>query len=288
MRNATEDDELFSFDIELLIKELADKKNKKEGIEFDGTLARVENCVFDEKNGLWQIRILKLRDTNIPSIVKESEEAIPIKLEENEYIGEDLTMIIDVRNNIAMIQNNRFSISISRLEKMFTKIFSNPKERVVISPILDIIDISKINKKYYKSIQLRFADISNHSAVPNSSLGGIFSAYNQMGGVSGTISISIGRSKEKTLIAKSVKSLLGDISSNKDIITGAILKVKDDDDSNIEVINLFENIYSNFIEYSLEERATLGFEYCIDKMTEKFLDNRGRVLLTIRNEDEIN
>ena len=69
---------------------------EKKEIEFDNVIARLEELEGDNENKIWKLRFMKLRDTNIPSIVKKEEEAKPIALDDDEYIGEDMLMIYDL------------------------------------------------------------------------------------------------------------------------------------------------------------------------------------------------
>lgn len=50
--------------------------------------------------------------------VKENEEPTIIELEDDEYIGEDLFIIYDENKGIVMIQQNRMSLGIPRLEEV--------------------------------------------------------------------------------------------------------------------------------------------------------------------------
>ena len=135
------------FDFESWIsKAISDKIEKKE-IEFNNVIARLEEMEGDEQNEIWKMKILKLRDTNIPSIVKKSEEAKPIELEDDEYIGEDLLIIYDSKKQVMMIQCNRFAMSKGKLEAYFNKIWGNQKEKIVL---IRIFYCMNIRKPYYK------------------------------------------------------------------------------------------------------------------------------------------
>ena len=108
------------FDFESWISKAVNKGIEKKEIEFDNVIARLEELEGDNENKIWKLRFMKLRDTNIPSIVKKEEEAKPIALDDDEYIGEDMLMIYDSENQVAMIQSNRFAMSKGKLEKYIT------------------------------------------------------------------------------------------------------------------------------------------------------------------------
>lgn len=77
----------------------------RKNLELKGLKARIEVYENDKDNNkIWTMRFMKLRDTNIPSKVKENEIAIPVELADDEYIGEDVTFLYDEEYGIAMIQ----------------------------------------------------------------------------------------------------------------------------------------------------------------------------------------
>lgn len=79
---------------------------------------------------MWSFRFMKLREDNIPSIVRENQEAEAIKLDPDEYIGEGLHMLYDNETGIVMLQVNRFSLGLKRLEALFSMIWNEKNERI--------------------------------------------------------------------------------------------------------------------------------------------------------------
>lgn len=92
----------------------ADQKLKK-SIKFGNTLARIECFSHSEDDDFWGIHLIKLRDTNIPTKVKENEASEPVELEDDEYLGEDITLLYEKCSSILMVQMNRFSLGITKL-----------------------------------------------------------------------------------------------------------------------------------------------------------------------------
>ena len=68
-----------------------------------------------------------------------------------------------------------------------------------------------------------------------------------------------------------VPILLDDIYANQDIVSDAVLKVKDDDDTtDIDVVDLFNYSVVEYIKFRMEERTTLEFDYATRLMVEKY------------------
>lgn len=267
------------FDFEAWIKKAVAEKIEKKEIEFDNVTARLEELEGDKDNKIWKIRFIKLRDTNIPSIVKKEEDAKPIELEDDEYIGEDLLMIYDKENQVAMIQCNRFAMSKGKLEKYLNKVWGNDEERIVLLHISKKVADSELKKKNFRSLVVRFANIHaiEETHRPFSK---IVNSYYDIGGKAGTITFSLGRGRQSKmgLNQEQIPIMLDDIYSNLDVVADAVLKVKDDDDnSSIDVVDLFDNSMNDYIDFKLEKRVALEFTYATNLMVKKYLERKSEI-----------
>lgn len=268
------------FDIEVLINEISEKKLEREVITvYEGCKVRVEKFDFHDSDVLWTLRILRLREDNLSFIVRPDEEAKPIELGEDEYLGEDMTMLFDVDNNIAMIQRNRYALGFKNLQKLMQKILNKENLLIEIRPITKIVDANTIRRDYFKSIEIRFANLKHQDInVMGGSLGTIINAYRALNGGGGAFIVNLGRTKRESLAKEPVRELISDIQQNKELLNAAILKAKDAEDNDIDIINLFDNVYSVFISFELAERTSLDYDYCIRKMKEKYNLNREDIL----------
>lgn len=267
------------FDFEAWIKKAVEENIEKKEIEFDGVTARLEELEGDINSKLWKLRFIKLRDTNIPSIVKKEEEAKPIELKDDEYIGEDLLMIYDRSNQVAMLQCNRFAMSKGKLEKYLNKVWNNSEKRIVLIHISEKIKESELRRKNYRSLVLRLANVHaiEETHRPFSK---IINSYHALGGKAGTITFSLGRGRQGKigLNKEQMPIMLDDIYANMDIVTDAVLKVKDDDDnSSIDIVDLFDNSLNEYIDFKLEKRRVLDFSYATKRMIEQYLERKTKI-----------
>lgn len=266
-------------------------------LELKGMRARIDEIKYDNEKDIWGIRFMRLRDTNIPSTVKEGKESTPVELEDDEYIGEDVTMIYDEAHGIAMIQSNRFSLYYNRIEELIDKY--NPFEgyHILIRPIADTSKVNFDKKNQSKKITISFANIEREMPPTKSTLSNIINSYHKLNGLAGTVTIGVGRTKkeveksfngrkkkfkeERFLNSAEIKDLINDIYDNKEIISGSKIELKDEDGPNLEIIDLFDNIYHDYLTFILESRSTLGFEQVFNDMIEKYLKRRGTILQTL-------
>lgn len=271
------------FDIEKLIYEIDKQQLALKEVEvYTGLKVRVENFDFDKENGLWRLRVLRLRDSNLAFVVKPDEQAKPIELGDDEYLGEDLTMLFDVKNNIAMIQRNRFAMGFSNLERFVQKIIGEDTYRVEIRAISKESNIKAIRKDYFKSVEIRFANLKDKDVdIVGGPLGDIIRAYKKFDGGGGSFVVNLGRTRKESLSKEPVKEFINEIADNQELFSAAVLKAKNAEDHDLDIINLFENVFSVYIWFEIAERSSLQYKDCVKKMTEEYLKNKTQLLIAL-------
>lgn len=223
---------------------------------------------------------MRLREDNIPFIVKADADAEDLELDEDEYVGEGLHILYDKNHQLFMVQSNRFSLGISALESYLNAIWDVPDETIHLYPLQKDIDIPSYQRKSYKTITIGFGNLKalNREARTTRSLEGILSSFNQMGCHTAEVKFSLGHSKQPTLNRDQVHNLLADIAENRDIISTAKLTCKDDDVEKSEIINLLDFVEESKIDFRLPERTTLGKEYTFNEMIQEYNKKKGVLL----------
>ena len=254
-----------------------DKLDKKQllnaTIDLGDVKASVDKIEWFKKDKVWVFRFMKLREDNIPSIVKENQEAEAINLGEDEYIGEGLHMLYDNNTGIAMVQINRFSLGIKRLEDFLTNIWEVENERVRLRPIMDSIQFDKGIRRNYRTIEINFANISRENEGGHRSLGTIMNSFRNFHGVSGSVKIGLGRTKRDTLNIDEINQVVEDAMEDSSVV-GLKLHVKDDDARPVEVIDLFDNICKDIISFKLAAKTTLNYDYAAERMIHCYRDKK--------------
>lgn len=261
--------ELFNL-VEWMIK-MNDEKNIHKPIEFGRTLASIDRFGHKDESDLWGIRFMKLRDTNIPTKVKKNMESEVFELDDDEYIGEDVTLVYEKKSSLAMIQANRFSLGISRIEELLNHTNNDDSVRIFIQPVLRTDKLGRLGKCNYKSIDISFANLGSWANDGNfMSLNSLISPIRKIGGYSGHVTISLGHVKNNALNRIESNNIVNDIMNNKKFIRSAKVKVRDDDDTDVEVIDLIEEIYHDFIEFTLESKKSLEYTEAVNSMVYYF------------------
>lgn len=252
-------------------------------IELPDTKAQIERVAYYENDNIWGLHLLKLREDNLPSIAGENRDAECVPLGDDEYIGEDLFMLYDNANGICMVQINRFSLGIKRLQELLSYVWNVENERVVLKPIAENVNDRFRDRRECKSIEVSFANLDRELGDEGNSLGRIMNSYRRFNGVAGYIKIGLGRKRNTTLNLNEVNEFIND-ARNEASVVGMKLKVKDDDDSPVEVIDLFENICNSVIPFNIERKTVLQFEYAVQRMLECYRRRREQLVELIMPE----
>ena len=270
------------FNFEKWIENMDKNNLVKTEISFNDAKARIEEFDFNSSQRVWGLRLFKLRNTNIPSMAKNNEDAEVIKLEDGEYLGEDLFLIYDKSNGIALIQQNRLSLGISRLKEFFTDTYNRFVDKsdmisVDIAPILDLDGKSKINKSRYKNLEISFANINGYTPCENkTSLETLLNPLKNAYGVTGSIKISLGHSRLDTLNRRFIQNLVNEINepSNRRYVRTAKIKIQEEDDTEVEIIDLFNDVCAEYLELIIDSSVGLIYSKVINIIADKYNSNK--------------
>ena len=271
------------FDFEVWIDKMKAGDFLNSVIDLGDTKASLDKIEWFEKEKVWIFRFMKLREDNIPSIVKENQEAAAIQLDSDEYLGEGLHMLYDNELGVAMLQVNRFSLGLKKLENFLTYIWHVENERIRLIPILDEVIFDNNRRRKVKCIEIGFANISSCMDGEKRALGTIMNLYRKVDGVSGKIKISLGRTKRDTLNINEVEEIIEDALQDESV-DGLKLHVKDDDARPVEVIDLFDKITKDILTFNMRDKTTLEYSYAAALMKECYMKRKSYIkdLITVQ------
>lgn len=78
--------------------------------------------------------------------------------------------------------------------------------------------------------------------------------------------------------------LIDDIRSNPDIVTRGMVTLRDEEDTNVEVVDLFDDVFIDIIQFQLEQRKTLGIEYVMNEMIQTYEEKKGKILISLKSD----
>lgn len=274
------------FDLRRLIQKAYKMSLEARTFDYYGEQARLDRLWYDDVKEYWFLNFARLRATNIPSKASETKELEPIELEDDEYIGEDVTALYDEKLNILMLQRNRYSLGPSGIEEYFNLLWNNEEETIYLRPICLINPVEHAKKAlYYRKLNVRFADLPINSVDDweDNSFKKLIKAFGTFDAVTAEVTISVGRTRDATLNRDTVHESIKEIYAHKDIISRAELAKKDDEDTSVEIIDLFDHKIHDYLYFTLELRQSLGCENVAYRMYEKYKERRGELMNCTRN-----
>ncbi|MDZ5719858.1 hypothetical protein P9293_05495 [Bacillus inaquosorum] len=252
-----------------------DQANRRslEGRTFDyrQEQARLETTYWDTELGFYFLHFVRLRDTNIPSTARATAQVEPLELEDDEYIGEEVSALYDEMNHVLMLQRNKYSLGPEGIEEYLNLIWNTEEEQIYLRPICppNVFDMARRSTEYRK-INLRFADLSNINPEQTrnrlrSPIGNIFSSFERYRGINAQVTITVGNTRN-SLDEETVNDTLTDIEENAELFSRAEIARKADDDTSVELIDLFAHKAHDFGTFRVERRETLSHEAIAQQM----------------------
>ncbi|WP_049775606.1 DUF6731 family protein [Caldicellulosiruptor kronotskyensis] len=97
--------------------------------DYSDERVRLERMKYFDDTNLWLLNFLRLRETDIPLRGKIDQEAEPIELDDDEFIGEDVSMLYDPELNVVMLQRNIRSLGATGIEKYLNLLWASNGEQ---------------------------------------------------------------------------------------------------------------------------------------------------------------
>lgn len=268
------------FDLVQWILKATRKSLEARTYDYRSEQARLDRAYFDDELGYYFLHFVRLRDTNIPSKAKIDSEVETFELEDDEYLGEQVSALYDENNHILMLQRNRYSLGPDGIEEYLNLIWDNENDTIYLRPICppNVLDLVS-DSKYYRKLNIRFADLNpdHFNGDGKSPLLGFIKNFGNYEGVTAEIIITMGRTKNTSLHRETVKDTLVEIAENKEIIEKAELVKKDNDDTAVEVIDLIEHKAHDFAYFPLERRSSLNHETVAYRMWQIYEENKRKL-----------
>jgi len=246
---------------------------------------------FDSRFNLYGFQVAKLRDTNIPSKKKLGKIKEDIMLDDDEYIGEFVSILYDNLYKVVMVQSNLYGLSIKKIEQYLSELRfryledkGNTEQEPFLVRLTPIIDSSKIDlalgADYYRKINIKASDVSLDASMTEDSLiSDMRRTLLRTAGVNIEMQISLGSTEKTRSLDETV--VRGALEEFKRISPGKRprieLTMRENEESEIEVINLLEPRMTDRLSIEIEPRTTIAHEYLFDIMKEKYKHKRREV-----------
>ena len=114
-----------------------------------------------------------------------------------------------------------------------------------------------LKKKKVRTIDISFGNIKESES--NQCLSDIIKFVKRFDGLTGHITISVGRKRNSELNIYNTTELVEELGENRDGIKSAKIRMKDDEKGRIEIVDLFEDVLHDYIPFEIEMKKNLDF-----------------------------
>ena len=235
----------------------------KQHVQLSECIAYIDD-IHITKGRYYFVRFYRLRSENLPARIRDGEEARPIHLEQDEYIGNDLNLLYDRETGFVMLQRNNLSLTTSRLSEWMSRDL-HPGEKVVFRPVFKRLRLQRMKKEEVRSIELSLANLDTADYSKASSLSHLLNGLDRYHGYSAKIKISIGRHRGQSLDTRSIEDLLSDAYVNQDIVEGGKVKLREEGKPNVESVDIFNDAISDELEIDVVDNSGSADFYAMEK-----------------------
>lgn len=242
-----------------------------------------DTLIYDYANDLYSFQISKLRETNIPSIKKIGNPKEDIELDDDEYIGEFVTVVFDPRYLTVGVQSNLYSLNIPQIEYFLTEIRNNylkihgiadPIElKVQLNPIVDHTRIEAVrNAEIYRKISISGSNIAADALAQNGTLNEVSGLVGRARGFKFDLTISLGHApRNESLDDEIIREIIHGFSRmDEDNRPKVEITMREDDEAPIEVVNLLEPRLTNRWTIEVENRTNISHEAIHNRFVEEY------------------
>ncbi|EUJ43393.1 DUF6731 family protein [Listeria riparia] len=271
------------YDLVELLNHLNNLEPNEKIIYYQEERARMNTITMhqDKPYGLFQFNLCRLREDGpgITSII--SSELSNIRLEENEYIAEDINILYDDELHVLMVQRNMHSLSPSGLEAYFQsyvdKLDPNNNYTISLQLIPDIDSTAKAKgKEIYRKLTLRVAS-NKVNQITEDSVGDAFRNLQGLEGHTVEITITAKSQKNAKLKSKEIKNIIEMVEQDQDTYLKAEVSGKDSDTTPVEKFDLVRGKYRVKRFYQVPAKHHLRSASVLEDITPLYMNN-------IRNE----
>lgn len=245
---------------------------------YKGENARIQTLTFDDDKKIWEIQLLRLRETVPPGIAYEEGGYEPIRLESNEFVGEFASALYDTKTKTFVLHRNRNSLTPSGLEKYFSQLAEISSIEFV--PMVDNKDMNeylgnKIFKKF--SIGVYNKDFLEESRVDNKNDYALIDTIknsNPFGSRYTKLEFSCGRGgrNERLYADEIVKNAL--FAKGKKSVSSLKATVQSPLDAKVEEIDLLLNRIKDICEFDVSKENPLTHERVYPILLNNYLERR--------------
>lgn len=191
-----------------------------------------------------------------------------MELDEDEYIGEEVSALYDQGYNIIMLQRNRNSLSPSGIEKYFSGVLGNG-DLIELAPIPVPDELRTVKQEQiFRKLNIGFAPTNIDDELMNNtnkSIMQIIKGCRDLGALRVSITLSIGNSKKEKTLKQDEIIELGNL-ENYDGFNKIQVSRRENEDTEIETVDLISGKLNDVITMDVSRVNPIKYERLIVEM----------------------
>lgn len=252
--------------------------------EVNNIKGRIENIGLTEDGLFYILNFMRMEEMSNTYLVRESERAQHIDLEDDEYMGKNTVVLYDSKLCVLMVQRNRGGYGISSIESYINS-FNDETELCYFRPISNEFNYDR-NKGSFLKLDVRFANIKNFKAYDSTAFERIVDACNELECLTAHLEVGLGYTRGEELNADTIQKAISDIRDPRNRKSISTAKVKFSDDQKSEIFDLFDNLIHDVLYFIVPKRGELRFQDMAERMAKQYGEKtRAKVLSLLRSEN---
>ncbi|WP_432400888.1 DUF6731 family protein [Wukongibacter sp. M2B1] len=263
------------YDLTGVFKKALKLKPKQTTKDFRGEKARMQLIKFDDKNKVWEIQFLRLREHCPPGIADDEGEFEIVTLEDGQYVGEFCSALYDKENCILGIHRNRNSLTPSGIEEYLNKVIKTKDLVIKLKPIIRNVDVEAMLKdKIYRTVTFGISTGDLEDISKNTHIGGLLSGFKKYQGANLKVEISLGNVKrDKTLAPGLVQETVHELRKSK-FTKNLEMKTKTTPVTKVEKIDLLIDRVKDIEDFGVDRNNPLTHDRIFPIFKRAYLERK--------------
>jgi hypothetical protein len=218
-------------------------------------------------NGLWAMYFVRIRKDDTLFITSDDGDLDPLELDEDQGIGEAVSVIYDPTNHVIMIQRNRNSLSPTGISSYLNQVTGDENAHIFFKPIVSPDALQRISEQdLFRGVEITIADLKNASDETKRTLFGISRhAEETESAVNVKITLSLDRKSSRSASISGMFGLLNSLSQDNSVRKMEIRK-KDDESTPVEKFDLIKDRLGDYAYFTVNRNEILSHDVVVTKM----------------------
>ncbi|WP_102707384.1 DUF6731 family protein [Terribacillus saccharophilus] len=251
---------------------------------------------YDERGDTYDFQLSKLRESNIPSKKRFHTIKEDILLDQDEFIGEFVSILYDNHLGAVALQSNLYGLSVKQTEIFLTNVRADflaaigeeegdTLMHVKLAPLVDTLQLERAAQAdYYKKIRIKGSDVMGTALLTGDNLLSEASEMlDRVNGVNFDITLSLGRVERTASLDNDAVRQVVEMFEELPVRAKPKIEITamQNEEAQTETINLLEPRMTDRISVNVAPRTTIAHEHLTDEFREQAFNHRRNDIMRV-------